>query len=281
MKVENNVTLYVGAQPSNATSAEQAKNQENRKTVFVGNLNMENTLQDRIAAKRAEAKEKAMKIVGDAFASEQALDAEVAGHKNKIVSLKEERKALEESNADLTARQEDLRTAFENGEVTQEDYDAQSAELAEERKVIIRSQDENMGQMITEGRILYEIGQERLKSTPMLDAWNQADAAMEAAGEEIIGMVTEAACEKLDEDAADREEKAEKIEEKKEAAEAHIEKRKERQEKQEELLEDMPVSDMISMDKMQEDVKAEVQQMLNKMKLIAEDIKGAAVDENL
>lgn len=281
MKVENNVTLYVGAQPSNASSAEKTKEQADRETVFVGNLNMENTLQERIAARKAEAKEKAMKIVGNAFAGEQALDAEVESHKNKIASLKEERKALEESSANLTARQEDLRTAFENGEVTQEDYDKQSAELAEERRAIIRSQDENMGQMITEGRILYEIGQERLKSTPMLDAWNQADDALEAAGEEIIGMVTEGAQEKLDEDAAEREEKAEKIEEKKEAAEELIEKRKERQEEQEELLEDMPVSDMISMDKMQEDVKAEVQDMLNKLKLIAEDIKGAAVDESL
>ena len=281
MKVENNVTLYVGAQPANVAPAEQARNQEKRQTVFAGNLNVENTLQDRIAARKAEAKEKAMKIVGDAFAGERALDAEVESHKNKIESLKEERKALEESSANLTARQEDLWKAFENGEVTQEDYDKQSAELDEERKVIIRSQDENMGQMITEGRILYEIGQERLKSTPMLDAWNQADEVLDAAGEEIIGMVAEGAQEKLDEDAKIRKEQAEKIEEKKEATEEIIEKRKERQEEQEELLENMPVSEMISMDKVQEDVKAEVQQMLNKMKLITEDIKGAAVDENL
>lgn len=281
MKVENNVTLFVGAQPTNATQAEQAGNQENRKTVFAGNLNMENTLQNRIETRKTEAKEKAMKIVGDAFAGEKAIDAEVESHRNKIATLKEERKALEESSANLTARQEDLRTAFENGEVSQEDYDVQSAELAEERKVIIRSQDENMGQMITEGRILYEIGQERLKSTPMLDAWNQADAVLDAAGEEIIGMVTEAAQEKLDEDAAAREEQAEKIEKKQEEAEELVEKRKERQEEQEELLEEMPVSDMISMDKLQKDVKAEVQQMLNKMKLVAEDIKGAAVDESL
>ena len=85
-----------------------------------------------------------MKIVGDAFAGEQALDAEVESHRNKIATLKEERKALEASSANLTARQENLWTAFENGEVSQEDYDAQSAELAEERKAIIRSQDENM-----------------------------------------------------------------------------------------------------------------------------------------
>lgn len=281
MKVENNVTLYVGAQPANAAPAEQARSQEKRQTVFAGNLNVENTLQDRIAARKAEAKEKAMKIVGDAFAGEQALDAEVESHKNKIAYLKEERKVLEESSANLTARQEDLRKAFENGEVTQEDYDKQSAELDEERKVIIRSQDENMGQMITEGRILYEIGQERLKSTPMLAAWNRADEVLDIAGEEIIGMVAEGAQEKLDEDAKIRKEQAEKIEEKKEATEEIIEKRKERQEEQEELLENMPVSEMISMDKVQEDVKAEVQQMLNKMKLITEDIKGAAVDENL
>ena len=281
MKVENNVTLYVGAQPANAAPAEQARSQEKRQTVFAGNLNVENTLQDRIAARKAEAKEKAMKLVGDAFAGEKAIDAEVESHRNKIATLKEERKALEASSANLTARQENLWTAFENGEVSQEDYDAQSAELAEERKAIIRSQDENMGQMITEGRILYEIGQERLKSTPMLDAWNQADAVLDAAGEEIIGMVAEGAQEKLDEDAKIRKEQAEKIEEKKEATEEIIEKRKERQEEQKEFLENMPVSDMISLDKVQEDVKAEVQQMLNKMKLITEDIKGAAVDESL
>lgn len=281
MKIQENVTFYVGAQPANNMSTEQQMAQENRKTVFAGNLNRENTLQDRIEARKVEAKEKAMQIIEDAFAGEQAIDAEVERHRNKIDSLKEERKALEESSANLTAREKDLQTAYENGEVTQEDFDRQKAELAEERKSIIRSQDENMGQMIKEGRILYEIGQERLKSAPMLEAHKKADEVLEAAGEEIIGLVTEAAKEKLDEEAKAREEKAEKLEEEREAVEELIEKSKERREEQEEFLEEMPVAEMISMDRMQEDVKAEVQDMLNKMKLVAEDIKGIAVDESL
>ena len=40
----------------------------------------------------------------------------------------------------------------------------------------------------------------------------------------------------------------------------------------------MPTEEMLTFDKMQTDVKQEVQNILNKMKLIQEDIKGAAVD---
>ena len=77
-------------------------------------------------------------------------------------------------------------------------------------------------------------------------------------------MVVEDAKEHVDEETAEREEQAEKLEA-----------------EREELLEEMPVEEMLSLERTKADVQKEVQQIVDKMKLVAEDIKGAVVDRTL
>lgn len=122
---------------------------------------------------------------------------------------------------------------------------------------------------------------EKLKSDPMVKAQEEAQDIREAASREIVGMVVEQAKEHIDEKQEEAEEKAEKLEEKQEKMEEFIETQKEKREESEEILEDMPVEEMVELEQVKGDVKQEVEKIVNRMALVAEDIKGAMVDEKL
>lgn len=152
------------------------------------------------------------------------------------------------------------------------------------------------------------IKQERLKSHEMTDAQNNAKKVMEEAGKDIQGMLWEEAKDQVDETyeeqreeaketAEEKEEQEEKIElrkEQKELMEARIEaaredsneaeaaqKRQERDAREEaELLGDMADAGL-NVAGANDTVKAEIKDMLNKLKLIEADIKGIEVDEEI
>lgn len=132
-----------------------------------------------------------------------------------------------------------------------------------------------------EYKIVAGIKLERLKSTPMLDARKEAEQITEEAGKEILGMLFEEGKEHIDEEQKEQKEKAEEIEEKKEEQEELIEKRKEEKEDAEELTKEiLEGADNVS-GKSMEEIKQEVKDIVTKMKLVEEDIKGAKVDESV
>ena len=104
---------------------------------------------------------------------------------------------------------------------------------------------------------------------------------MEAARNEIIGMVTEEAKDHIDEEQEEKKEEAEAIKEKKEEQEEVLEKREEREKELERLMEEMPVEEMADLKNIQAQVQQEIQDMVSRMNLVAEDIKGAQVDASL
>lgn len=152
------------------------------------------------------------------------------------------------------------------------------------------------------------IQQERLKYHGMVDAQKKADKAMEAANDEIFGMLVDEAKEHVDEEMeetreeakeeaeekAEQEEKIEEREEKQEELEARIEETHENNEEQEKLrressersredanlLENMIDAGMGNMGSIS-DVQTEVKNMLHKMKLLEEDLKGSTVDDQV
>ena len=134
-----------------------------------------------------------------------------------------------------------------------------------------------------ENAIIRETNLERLKSNPMGKAKKQADALMDAANEEIMGMLIDEGTEHLDEVQEESKEKAEKIAEKQEEKEQQIEAAKERKKEQEEWLENLSEAtiDIPTAAADVSDAQQEIEKMMSKMKLIEEDIKGAAVDESL
>lgn len=281
MKVDNNITLFVGGQPENMATEGTGKKQENRKTVFAGDLNQQGgSIQDRIEQKKKEAQKQAMKVVGDAFAGDKAIDEDIANRNQNIKDLKEDRKRLLEEKENVEIRKADLEKGYEAGEISREDYLLEKSALKEEEKIRIQELDDNEAQVMQEDATIRSTRIERLKHHAMADAQEQAEDILDAARDEIVGMVFEEGKDHIDEETEEREEQAEEIKEEKEKQEEFIENQKERREEEEEILENIPMEEMLSLDKIQSDVKQEVQNILDKMKLIAEDIKGAVVDEN-
>lgn len=282
MKIGKTITLYAGAQPAAGRTAENAaKEQEKRKTLFAGELNQNNTLQDRIAQRREQARRDAMKAVGDAFAGRQKVDELMDESRAHIEELRADQERLKEEFAGVSGRQESLEEAYTAGEIGREEYLAQKASLSEEEKVYRDKLAENQGKIMGENASIRGTKRELLKDKSMVKAWDQADSIMEAAGDEIMGMAVEEAKDHIDEEAEEREEQAREIKEEREEQEEILEKREERKDKLEELAESVPVEQMVAADRLQDEVEQEVQELLNKLKLLPEDIKGASVDQLL
>lgn len=320
MKVQNNITIFSGADPSQTKKAEakDGQNGQKNKTFFVGNLNGNETLRDRISMRKKEAQEKAMKVVSDAWAGDRSIDQDMQTRRDHIAQLREENKEalaqikdISQEQADLQARygveedskeQSDLeliraKRNWENGRggsPTMEqmayiekleaegltDYQQQQLGLDDLKYSNQKVLDENNQQIVEESAIIRGTKLERLKSAPMVKAQKEAEEIEKAASEEIIGMVVEESKEHIEEEMEKKKEQAEKLEEKKEEQEELIEKQKEKREEQEELLDNMPTDEILSLDQNKSDVQKEVQNIVDKMKLVAEDIKGALVDES-
>lgn len=149
---------------------------------------------------------------------------------------------------------------------------------------------------------------ERLKQHTMTDAQKKADEVMTQASKDVIGMLTEEAKDHVDETYEEQREEAKEKAEEKEEQEEIIEDRREEKEELEaridaqnaerhdaeaarkeqekdaredaELLEDMAAAGM-DVAGSADVVQGEIKEMLHKMKLLEEDLKGAAVDEEV
>lgn len=284
MKVDNSITLYVCGQPGSSAAMEGAdREQENRKTIFAGNLNnnREGTLQDRIAERKAKAQEKAMKVVGEVFHTDLKIDEGMEESRQHVKELTEESRELRNGLADIDRRQETLERAKTNGEISEEQYLQDMENLKQERKVQEQKLAQNQGEIQGENASIRGTRLERLKYHHMTDAQKQADEIMDAAEQEILGMSWQEGMDHVDEEAEKREEQAEKIKEEREEKKELLEKQKEKREEEESWLEELSPEEFSDLTKSAEDVQKEVQDMLRKMNLLDEDIKGAAVDESL
>lgn len=282
MRIGENITLYAGTQPPNGKAVENGeKEQEKRKTLFAGEMNPGNTLQDRIAQRKEQAQKQAMKVVGKAWAGRQSVDEGLDESRAHMEELKQEARDLQEEVSGVEKRREALEKAYQAGEIGQAEYLSEKSALAEEEKVYQDKLRENKGSQMGEEAVIRGTKRELLKDRSMGKAWDEADQIMEAAGDDIIGMVVEDSRDHIDEESQKREEQAEKIREEEEKKAELLEKREEREEKLEELLESAPVKEMISLDQLQEEVKQEVQNIVDSMKLLSDDIKGAMVDKAL
>lgn len=345
MKVQN-TSIYVGNNGASiqnvlvdgtsiqggARRSGSAKTVENRQegSVFGGNLN---NVADSIAQKKQQAREQAMKIVGDAWAGEQKIDADIEARRERIKELKNEIGACnkeiqwfeeeasrlqevygvaddskEQQDLELLTKEIDAKIPGKNVSLTKEEreqiaqikadglteYQTRALEL-KELAGDYEVQKYKLGKEIEmENAIISATRIERLKSDPMGDARKQADAVVEAASEEIVGMVMEAGVEHVDEKLEEQveaakeraeekeiqEERLENIKEQKEETQETVERSKKKQERvSEEIVETS--AELTDIDTKQAEVQKELQEIMDKMKLLAEDIKGAKVDELL
>lgn len=319
MKVQN-ISIFMGSDIQNARNAESDKNGHSQRKSIDGSAFSAKF--DPIAAKREEAKKKAMKIVGDAFANERKIDEDLDSRRDKIRSLQkdkgeankaikeieEERVALRESygvdedsqeEKDLKLLEKEVRAKMPGSDITLSfdemkqikeikkngltEYQERSLEMLDFEKSYISTVYEANREIKTENQIISATELERLKSHAMADAQDQADAIMDEASKEIVGMLVDEAKEHIDEESEEKEEKAKAEKEKEEELQARIDAAKEKRKEQEELTEGIldGVADINATTNDMNAAQQEVEDMMNKMKLIEDDIKGAAVDKTL
>jgi len=170
-------------------------------------------------------------------------------------------------------------TGEETEEMLPAEYKMQRDELTRYGEPYHQTIKEAKDVIAEEQKIISAIEVERLKTDPMVETSKQAKELLASTEEEITGMVLDAAVENLKEKAEEAKEKQETEEEKAELEEA---KREEREERRKEAdLTDMPMQELLHLEQTRDEMKQEVDQMLTEMKLLAEDIKGSMVDEEL
>ncbi len=283
MRIEQETrNLYVGErQQSVQKTPEEIQESLQKGRVFSGKLQFPG---DKIAERRREAQEKAMKVVQNAFVGELSLDESVAEMEESMEKGKEEMLAYK---AELNRIAEEKEKLKEDGFLTEEEYGRELAELnkagqhfagliAEEKKY----EEHTL-------RALRDIKIERAKQSPMVDATEQAEDILAEAGKDMIGMLVEEAKEHMETEfekkQEEAEEKAAKEKELKERIEAMKAEKEEKKEKDSPAIEGLEAStmQMVKIAETGEAVQKELKNIVDQLKLDLEDLKGAAVDEGV
>lgn len=277
---------------------------------------------DLIAAKKEAARKRALKVVGEAFAGEQKIDDDIVRRRDKISSLRQEMyeandaiKELEEARnairteygvsknseeeAELKILEKELRSQMPGSGVylTKEDteaiekikkkglteYQSRSLEMLDAERSYAEISYNADEEAKLESRIIDAIQLERLKSNPMLEATEQADAIMEAASEQAKSMLLEEARAHVEEEAREQKEKSQIEKEKQEEIQERIDASKEKKKQNEKLTEDIldEIKEQAVTAQNVDAAQGIIEKMMNKMALIEEDLKGAAIDEAL
>ena len=216
------------------------------------------------------ARKKAMKLVSDAFAGEREAD--------KMMDEQRERfKELQMEVSNLKSQIKDMEERVLPNEASDADREAYSQAIFEYK----RQAEAALQEMHAINQTLTSTKIERLKTNPVGNAFDEGDKVMDAAVDAAIGEMTTDAIGHIEEDLEEKLEQAKEAKEKKEELEERIEKSKEKKEDHEDLTEEIleeassASASKITVTEAQDQVK----QMLNKLGLIEEEIKGAAVDE--
>lgn len=275
MQVKNH-TIYMGDNTIQSRHAAENTDRQGsgRKSIDARGIT---ATTDAIAAKKAQAQKKAMKIIGDAFAGETKIDDDMSARRDKVSSLTKDIAEKKQSIKDL----EDTKASLlEQGyDENSDEVKGLSESIKEQNKQLMDSENERM----TENAVIRQTKIERLKSDPMVKANEQADAVMEAASDEIMGMLIAEGRDHIDEKQEEEKKKAEEAQEKKQELEEKLEARKEDRKEQEQLTQDIVEAaqklnggtDSVAQ------AQQEIKDMLTKLKLVEDDVKGATVDQGV
>lgn len=313
MRVGNTDITISMANNAGQTDKNDEDKQIKNGVIYAKNLDIE---ANPVAKRKEEAKQEIKKILEKVYNSEAEIDDNLADRKSRIASLRDKNGELVKHNEELEAKTK--ATAADYG-VTPESEEQADLELlkqrsdnrlygkqdtfTEEELERLAKIDENGmteyqsramelysgiqknnleikdNQRIIEGEVgtISAIKLERLKTRPLEDAHKEVEAAKEAASAEIVGMIIEEGKENIDKTQQEIEEKAEEKAEKEEELEEQIEAAAEKKEKAEEST----TSDIVELDKLNDDVRREVKNIQDKMKLVEEDLLGMAVDKEV
>ena len=299
MQVKNsNISIFAGDDSlkarHDALNGREAGNKGSSKSINASNLNK---VADPIAQKKRAAKEKALKLVGDVFNNDKKLDDDMDSRRNHIQELKKEIHNNEGALSDIKEARKSLNKEYglpEDFDGNEEqfsmldkdklsEYLECSEDLTKREKQYQKEINSSLYEIKTEDAVIRQTGIDRLKSHAMTDAVKEGEERMKEASEEIVGALMSEAKDSIDEKLKDTVEEAKEQKEKKEELEEKLEARKEEKKEQEELTEDIleGAKEKVSVTDTIEGAQQEIKDMMSKMKLIEDDIKGAAVDKNI
>ena len=327
----NNVSFFVGenTQRSRQELMPFSGKKENSNTFFAAALNGK---ADPIALKKQMAQKKALKVVGDAFAADHKLDTEVADREAAIKKMRAENLEAKLALKDLDAQKKEVGKEYG---LSEEDLDILKKGqetpilLSDEEKARYLEMDEQglTGECYSRCKDIDDLAKpykqtledntktirsheaankavhkgrlDLRKGNPMISAQEEAEEIMDAARDEIIGMLKDEGMNHIDEELAEKKEQAQEAKEKKEEEEEKLEairedkvelesqaeaaraRAHENEKRAEELMEAMPTEELLQMNSGTSDFQQELKDIMNKMKLLEEDMKGAAVDTTL
>ena len=312
MKVQN-VSVFIG-NAAQGSGMEATGRQNGNRTVYADGLNQ---IFDPVEEKRRQARAQAMKVVGDAREADKKIEQDIQKRRDKIAGYKEDLKAANKELRWFAEEREALRKAYGVSEDSTEqqdlkllekrvdakrggeqltleelerleeidkagltEYQQRSMEMYEESRYYDDMKKAAQTGIEEESRALEAIRKALLKSQGMLKAQDRAEQIMEEASDRIVGMLMEEAKEHIDEEMEEKAEEAKKKAQEKEEAEERLENIKEEKEEKEAFTQQLTnvTEYMVDLETSMGDVQKEIKKITDEMKLLEEDLKGAAVD---
>ena len=230
---------------------------------------------------RNDARKAVSEIESDRAALRDTYGVEAQSAEEKELKLLEKEFRAKQKGSDVFLSKEDAEEIAEIKARGLTEYQSRSMEMLNNEKPYLDAVYE-AGQGIEEENLtIAAIKRELPKNTAMLKAQDKADAIEDAASKEIMGMLVDDAKDHIDEEAEKEAEKAKEKKEKEEELEEKIDAVKEREKEQEELTEEIVESaqDLTVTTFNINDAQKDIKDMMNKLALVEEDMKGATVDE--
>lgn len=222
-------------------------------------------------------------------------------HKDLELLRKERDATKADSGIELTEEEKNRLAEIHDTGVT--DYQKDMLELDDREEFYQEKIEKNENKIIGISKSLNDIAIERLKSHPMVDAAKQADEIMDAANKEIYSELINEGKKHIEEKIEEEKEKAEKRAEKKEEEEKKAEAKEEREALQEEMIENAQnnsdtkvkiaqssktdhldaadIERMTSYNSQKPETDKKLEEIIDELKLIQDDLKGAAIDTNI
>lgn len=299
----------------------------NVKSIYVGNLNQNNTTQNNIEQKKQQARKQAMKLMSDAWDKDKSRQGKVDDLNNtksdtvqQISDLKErikdidnekENKRLEygvdkdsqeQKDLELLEKYQENRYGSANDKFSQEEVDRlkelQNTPLTDYQKSALRLNstktdfntdiDRLNSKLMGLSMSIIDAETDREKAQDMVKASDTGDKIIEAANDEILGMLVAEGKDNLDQKTEEAERKQEEAQDQQQEQDERLDDIKEKRKEQEKIIKSQANADNIQIDvnlKKQttdniKDAQDKIQKLMKENNMTNEDIKGIEIDLN-
>ena len=274
-------------------AAEKKGHQDVVKSVNAGGFLRKNDTQSQIEARRNNAKKQALKVVSDAWKSDNKSADSIADMEGLKQSKVSEMNEIRAKMKDIENTKKSLQEEYGVADGSQEQKDLELLEKYQNNmngSSYDQFSDEELSRLKElQNAPLTEYQKKVLNlNRDMEKASDAADEIMDSANKEILGMLIEEGKNNADEKVEEEKEKAEEAADKKEEQDKQIEEAQEKRKNQEEIIEGQQNADQLEQDvsmqkqntsKMDEAQK-NIQKILKEKNLVNEDLKGIEIDLN-